>query len=107
MGSAVTVLDGHGDEVGGPLRLGPPRLDHGLHPDIDGAALERLHQIVQVVDFPLREDDEHLPSPLHHLDGVAFRLLVLTAALDGEGPEALEPPAGDPVTPRRMPLGSS
>ena len=96
-GSAVAVLEGHRDQVGRPVRLGPPRLDHGLHPDIDSPALERLHQIVQVIDFPFREDDEHLPSPFHHLDGVAFRLLVLAAALHGESPEALEPPAGDPV----------
>src|SRR5271165_2727975 len=94
-GLAVTVLDGHGDQVRGPVRLGPPRLEHRLHPDIDNAALERLYQIVQVIDFPLREDDEHLPSPLHHLDGVALGLLVLTSALHGKSAQALEPPAGD------------
>ncbi len=97
-GLAVTVLDGHGDQVRGPVRLGPPRLNHGLHPDIDNAALERLYQIVQVIDFSFREGDEHLPSPLHHLDGIALGLLVLTSALHGESAEALEPPAGDTVT---------
>ena len=97
-GLAVAVLEGHGDEVGRPVRPGPPRLDHGLHADVDGPALERLHQVVEVIDLPFREDDEHLPPPHHHLDGVAFRLLVVqAAAFDREGPEPLEPPARDPV----------
>src|SRR5512135_2877350 len=51
-------VDGQRDQVGRPIGPGPPRLDHGLHPDLDGPALERLHQVVQVVDLPLREDDE-------------------------------------------------
>ena len=70
-------------------------LDHGLHPDIDNAALERLYQVVQVIDFPFREDDEHLLSPFHHLDGGAFCLVVPASALHRKSAEALEPPAGD------------
>jgi hypothetical protein len=89
-------VDGQRDQVGRPIGPGPPRLDHGLHPDLDGPALERLHQIVQVIDFPFGEDDEHPPSPFHRLDGVAFRLRILAPALHGERPEALEPPAGGP-----------
>ena len=81
---AVTVLDGHGDQVCGPVRLGPLRLDHGLDPDIDDAALERLHQIVQVIDLPFREDDEDLLSAFHHVDRVAFRLVVLASAIHGK-----------------------
>ena len=93
-GLAIAVLDGHRDQVCGPVRPRPTRLDDGLHPDVDDAALERLHQVVQVIDLPFREDDEHLPSPFHRVDGVAFRLLVPAASLHGEGAEALEPPAG-------------
>ena len=93
-GLPVTVLDGHRDQVCGPVRPGPPRLDDGLHPDLDDAALERLHQVVQVIDLPFREDDEHLLAPFHRVDGVAFRLLVPASSLHGEGAEALEPPAG-------------
>ena len=96
-GLAVTVLDGHRDQVRGPVRPGPLRLDHGLHADIDDTALERLYQVIQVIDFAFREDDEHLPCPLHQLDRVALRLFVLASALHGKGAEALEPPAGDPV----------
>ena len=95
-GLAITVLDGHRDQVGGPVRPRPTRLDDGLHPDLDDAALERLHQVVQVIDLPFREDDEHLLSPFHRVDGVAFRLLVPAASLHGESAEALEPPAGIP-----------
>ena len=83
-GLAITVLDGHRDQNRRSIRPASPDFDHGLHPDIDNAALERLHQIVQVVDFPFRENDEHLLSPFHHLDGVAFRLVVLAAAFNGE-----------------------
>ena len=97
-GLAVAVLEGHRDEVGRPIRPGPAGLDDGLHADVDGPALERLHQVVEVEDFAFREDDEHLPSPHHGRDGVAFRLLVVpAAAFDREGPEPLEPPAGDAV----------
>ena len=95
-GLAISVLDGHRDQVGGPVRPRPARLDDGLHPDVDDAALERLHQVVQVIDLPFREDDEHLLAPFHRVDGVAFRLLVLAPSLHGEGAEALEPPAGTP-----------
>ena len=96
-GLAVTVLEGHRDQVGGPVRPALPLLDSGLHPDVDGAALERLHQVVQVVDLPFGEDDEHLLRPLDRLDGEALRLVVLAAAFHGERPETLQPPAGDPV----------
>ncbi len=92
----IAVLDGHRDQVRRPPRPGRLRLDHGLHPDVHGPALERLHPIVQVEDLPLGEDDQHLPPPLHEVDGEPLRRLVLAPTFHGEGPEALEPPAGDP-----------
>ena len=63
---------------------GSARLVDGLHPDVDGAALERLHQVVQVIDLPFREDDEDLPALFHRLDGVTFRLIVRTPSFHGE-----------------------
>ena len=71
-GLAVAVLDGHGDQIGRPARPEPSHLKNRVHADLDDATLERLDQIVQVVDFPFREDDEHLATPLHHLNGEAL-----------------------------------
>jgi hypothetical protein len=48
-GLAVAILEGHGNQVDRPIRAGLPRLDDGLHADGNCPALERLHEIVQVV----------------------------------------------------------
>ena len=106
-GLAIAILDGHRDQIGGPIGLLLPHFDQGLHANLDDAALERLDQIVQVVDLPFRENDEHLPSPFHHVDGVAFRHLVVPAAFNGERAKALEPPARDSEDLRRTPHDSS
>ena len=83
-GPAVTVLDGHRDEVRGPFWLGLSLLDHSLHSDVDDTVLERLHQIVQVINLPFGEDDEHFECPFHNIDGVAFGLVVLASAFYGK-----------------------
>ena len=93
-GLAIAVLDGHRDQVCGPIRPRLTRLDDGLHPDVDDAALEGLHQVVQVIDLAFREDDEHLSAPFHRVDGVALRLLNPAPSLHRKGAESLEPPAG-------------
>ena len=83
---AVTILDGHRDQIGGPIGLRSPLFDHGLHSNLDSAALERLYEIVQVIDLPFRENDEHLLSPFHDVDRVAFCDFVLAASLNREEP---------------------
>ena len=95
---AVTILDGQRNQVGGPIGIGLPPADHGLHSNRNSAALERLHQIVQVVDFSFRKNHEQVLSAFHHVDGEAFRDVVMSTTFNRERAEPLQPPAGKPST---------
>lgn len=85
-GLAVAVLEGHGDHVRRPLGPGRLRLGHGLHPDVNGPALERLHPVVQVEDFALREDDQHLPHSIHQVEVEPIRRIVLVVHFTEKAP---------------------